>query len=112
MLNVNVDPIHNDFQHVCSSLLVDCGATAHIVNDESMFTKFDEDFDAQKHVIELADGTRCTGVVKGKGVATMFLTTSDGVQHEVMLADALYVPSYKQNIFSVQAAVKGRSSPV
>ena len=112
MLNVNVDPIHNDFQHVCSSLLVDCGATAHIVNDESMFTKFDEDFDAQKHVIELADGTRCAGVVKGKGVATMFLTSSDGVQHEVMLADALYVPSYKQNIFSVQAAVKGRSCPV
>ena len=60
-----------------------------IVNDESMFTKFDED-DAQKHVIELADGTRCTGVMKGKGVATMFLTTSDGVQHEVMLVDALY----------------------
>ena len=106
MLNANVYPTHNDFQHVCSSLLVDCGATAHIVNDESMFTKFDEDFDAQKHVIELADGTRCKGVVKGKGVATMFLTSSDGVQHEVMLVDALYVPSYKQNIFSVQAAVK------
>ena len=59
-----------------------------------------------RNVIELADGTRCTGVVKGKGVATMFLTTSDGVQHEVMLVDALYVPSYKLNIFSVQAAVK------
>ena len=57
-------------------------------------------------MIELADGTRCAGVVKGKGVATMFLTSSDGVQHEIMPSDALYVPSYKQSIFSVRAAVK------
>ena len=60
----------------------------------------------RRHSIELADGTRCAGVVKGKGVATMFLTSSDGVQHEIMLSDALYVPSYKQSIFSVRAAVK------
>ena len=66
----------------------------------------DDEFDADKHVIELADGTRFAGVVKGKGVATMFLTSSDGVQHEIMLSDALYVPSYKQSIFSVRAAVK------
>ena len=58
-------------------------------------------------MIELADGTRCAGVVKGKGVATMFLTSSDGVQHEIMLSDALYLPSYKKScIFSVRAAVK------
>ena len=77
------------------------------MNDESMFLKFDSEFDAEKHVIELAGGTRCAGVVKGKGVATMFLTSSDGFQHEIMLSDAaLYVPSYKQSILSVRAAVK------
>ena len=108
MLNVNadVDAMNTDINMMCSSMLVDCGATSHIVNDESMFLKFDDGFDADKHVIELADGTRCTGVVKGKGVATMFLTSSNGVQHEIMLSDALYVPSYKQSIFSVRAAVK------
>ena len=94
--------MNTDICMMCSSMLVDCGATSHIVNDESMFLKFDAD----KHVIELADGTRCVGVVKGKGVATMFLTSSDGVQHEIMLSYALYVPSYKQSIFSVRAAVK------
>ena len=87
-------------------MLVDCGATSHIVNDESMFLKFDSEFDAERHVIEIADGTRCAGVVKGKGVATLFLTSSDGVQQEIMLSDALYVPSYKQSILSVRAAVK------
>ena len=95
MLNVNadVDAMNTDINMMCSSMLVDCGATSHIVNDESMFLKFDDEFDADKHVIELADGTRCAGVVKGKGVATMFLTSSDGVQHEIMLSDALYVRS-------------------
>ena len=104
--NADVDAMHNDNNMMCSSMLVDCGATSHIVNDESMFLKFDSEFDAEKHVIELADGTRCAGVVKGKGVATMFLTSSDGVQHEIMLSNALYVPSYKQSILSVRAAVK------
>ena len=36
----------------------------------------------------------------------MFLTSSDGVQHKIMLSDALYVPSYKQSILYVRAAVK------
>ena len=108
MLNVNadVDAMNTDINMICSSMLVDCGATSHIVNDESMFLKFNYEFNADKHVIELADGTICAGVVKGKGVATMFLTSSDGVQHEIMLSDALYVPSYKQSICSVRAAVK------
>ena len=113
MLNVNadVDAMHTDTNMMCYSMLVDCGETSHIVNDESMFLKFDDEFDADKHVIELADSTRCAGVVKGKGVATMFLTSSDGVQREIMLSDA-YVPSYKQSIFSVRAAVNPYSAGV
>ena len=112
MLNVNadVDAMNTDINMMCSSMLVDCGATSHIVNDESMFLKFDDEFDADKHVIELADGTICAGVVKGKGVATMFLTSTDGGQHEILLSDALYVPSYKQSIFSVRAAGKKLTS--
>jgi hypothetical protein len=51
------------------SLLVDCGATAHIVHDKSKFEKFDDKFDPKNHCIELADGTRTTGIVKGKGRA-------------------------------------------
>ena len=91
MLNVNadVDAMNTDTNMMYYSMLVDGGATSHIVNDESMFLKFDDEFDADRRVIELADGTRCAGVVKGKGVATMFLTSSDGDQGEIMLSDAL-----------------------
>ena len=40
-----------------NALLVDCGATAHIINDESRFSKFGDKFAPEKHYIELADGT-------------------------------------------------------
>ena len=54
----------------------------------------------------LADGMRCVVVVKGKGVATMFITSSDGVQHDAIPNDNLYVSSYKQSICVVCAAIK------
>ena len=46
-----------------NSLLVDTGATAHILIDQSKFLKFDEDFKPENHYIELADGSRACGVV-------------------------------------------------
>ena len=51
------------------NLLVDCGATAHIICDKNKFTHFDEKFDATAHIIELADEARTTGAVVGKGNA-------------------------------------------
>ena len=38
-----------------NALLVDCGATTHIINDESKFSNFDDKFAPEKHYIELAD---------------------------------------------------------
>ena len=70
--HADADAMNSDNNMMSSSMLVDCGETSpNIVNDESMFLKFESEFDAEKHVIELADGTRCAGVVKGKGVATI-----------------------------------------
>jgi len=46
-----------------NSLLVDTGATAHILNDKSKFLKFDDEFKPENHYIELADGRRASGVV-------------------------------------------------
>ena len=93
-----------------NSLLVDCGATAHIINDKSKFLNFDKEFDATKHLIELADGSRTNGIVKGKGDAEVLLYDINSKPCYVKLENALYVPSYKQDIFSVQAAItKGAS---
>ena len=95
------DPSINTKNH---SMLVDCGATTHILNDKSMFINFEDNFDAKGHVIELADGSRTNNVVLGKGNAQVVLHDMKGHPHNVMLRNALCVPSYKQDIFSVQAA--------
>ena len=48
-------------------LMVDCGATSHIVTDISKFKRFDDSFQAGTHCIELADGTRSKGVAERRG---------------------------------------------
>ena len=57
----------SDHVDVCSnmktaSLLVDCGATAHIINGRSKFVNFDDEFDSDNHFIEFADGSRTNDI--------------------------------------------------
>ena len=89
-----------------NSLMVDCGATTHVVTDASKFTSFDDKFDPNKHFIELADGTRANNIALKKGNAKVKLNTSKGQAMNAVLEDALFVPSYPQDIFSVQAATE------
>ncbi|KAK3876346.1 hypothetical protein Pcinc_018858 [Petrolisthes cinctipes] len=96
----------------CGKLLVDCGATSHIIIDKSKFVKFDENFEAMNHTIELADGSRSSGVVLGKGVASVKICDTNGNVHNVELRNALYIPTYKQDIFSVKAATKRGASVI
>jgi hypothetical protein len=92
------------------NLLVDTGATSHIINDSSKFINFDDNFDPSTHFMELADGSK-SNVVLGKGNARVKLFDVRGNMHDVMLYNALYIPSYSQNIFSVSAEV-GRGGTV
>ncbi|XP_068201778.1 uncharacterized protein [Palaemon carinicauda] len=87
-------------------LLVDCGATTHILTDESRFTRFDETFKPERHLIELADGTRCRNVAVKRGDAMIKMIDSDGRHCNVKLKNTLLIPTYPQNIFSVQAATE------
>ena len=49
------------------NLLVNCGATTHIVTDPNKFIRKREDFNnPEKHYIEFADGTRQNNVVVAK----------------------------------------------
>ena len=86
------------------SLLVDCGATTHIISDQSKFVNFDDSFNPDNHLIELADGSRTNGIASGRGNASVVLYDVNGTSHDIILENALYVPSYDQDIFSVQAA--------
>ena len=103
-------PSDPDIDHVKASLLVDCGATTHIVNDKSKFINFDKNFNSEVHFIELADGTRHNNIALERGDAEVLLYDKLGNQHNVTLQNALYVPSFSQDIFSVQAASENGAS--
>ncbi|KAM3868963.1 uncharacterized protein ACN63O_006328 [Diretmus argenteus] len=81
-------------------LMVDAGATSHIITDGARFKRFDDTFQPENHVMELADGTRCNGVAEGRGDAEVSLIDSEGRRLTTTLKKALYIPSYPQNIFS------------
>ena len=84
------------------NLLVDSGATRHIICEPERFTSFDESYDPKNHYIELADGRRMNGLIHGKGTAAFTIYDSNGKSANITLSDALLIPSYSINIFSVK----------
>jgi hypothetical protein len=85
-------------------LLVDCGATCHIVNYENMFVSYDNTFDPKNHAIELADGYRSNDIAIARGNAKTTLVDAQGNLCEVTLKDALLAPKFPTSLFSVRAA--------
>ena len=78
----------------------------HIINDEKYFISFDERYVPEKHFIELADGSRSNNVAKKRGTAVVGIKDENGITRKAKLKNALFVPSYPQKIFSVQAATE------
>lgn len=87
-------------------LMVDTGATSHIVTDIAKFKVFDETFKPKQHVLELADGVRTTGTAQKRGAAEVYLRDNKGRKVKTTLTEALYVPTFPQDIFSVKAATR------
>ncbi|XP_066542004.1 uncharacterized protein [Hoplias malabaricus] len=93
-------------------LMVDTGATSHIITDIAKFIKFDDSFQTKTHYVELADGTKCNGVAEHRGDAEVCLIDSRGQCHKTTLRQALYIPSYPQDIFSVKAATSSGATVI
>ena len=101
--------LHTQSDSACSvrdstRLLVDTGATSHIITDKCKFISFDKTFNPSHHCIELADGSRNDKLVVGRGDASVIMTDSEGIERNVILKNALCIPSFPQDIFSVHAA--------
>ncbi|XP_014667772.1 PREDICTED: uncharacterized protein LOC106809274 [Priapulus caudatus] len=89
-----------------NGMLVDCGATAHIVTDKSKFVKFNKNFVPARHYMELANGDRSNNVALARGDAKITIVDNKGRQVDALLNNTLYIPTYPQDIFSVQAATE------
>ena len=87
-------------------LLVDCGATCHIINDKKHFTSYDDTFIPDKHFIELADGKRSNKIAIAKGTAKFTIVDSNGIPHSITLKNALLAPIFPTSLFSVRAAIE------
>ena len=86
-----------------NGILVDTGATTHIVRERSKFIKFDNSLVSEEQTIELTDGSKSHAAVQ-RGVAVMQLQDSTGRTCSAKLKHALYVPSNPCDIFSVHQA--------
>ncbi|XP_061748966.1 uncharacterized protein LOC133547165 [Nerophis ophidion] len=87
-----------------NGLMVDCGATSHIITEKSKFTRFDDTFNPNKHYMELANGTRKNNVALKRGDAVVLLRNTEGKSVPVTLKNALFIPIYPQDFMSVKAA--------
>ena len=86
-------------------IMIDCGASAHIICTKSNFTSFDANFIPSSNFLELADGTRRSDLIKGRGTAVITLHDRQGIERQIKLKDALYVPSFSKNILSYGAGI-------
>ncbi|KAK3786290.1 hypothetical protein RRG08_060215, partial [Elysia crispata] len=96
--------------HNTNLLLVDDGATTHIINDKAKFVNFGKSFRTTKHIIELTYGSRLNNTVRGRGEATVTLIDTKGNANQTTLKNALYIPTFSHSIFSVQAAISQGAS--
>ena len=110
LFKVTVETVDPKYSDTVNSLLVDTGATTHILNDENLFSSFDSSFEPDKHFIVLADGSYVNGLAQGKGRARVQVVDSSGHINDAVLENALFVPSFRQSIFSVQSATQRGST--
>ena len=102
--NFKITEICENKENSVNAILVDSGATCHIICDEKKFIRFSEKFNhTKKHTLELADGSRSGDLIKTIGEAQVEIIDTNGVPRKAVLHNALYVPSFNQDIFSVRA---------
>ena len=83
--------------------LIDCGATTHILRDRSKFFNIKEEYGPRGHTIELADASKHDNIVACRGDAKVVLHDINGRECNVVLSNALCIPSFKQDFISVSA---------
>ena len=76
------------------SMLVDSGASSHIIIDESRFCYIDKDFKPQNHFVELADGTKHNEFAMKRGHVMISLEDKLGNTVQMKLHDVLFIPTF------------------
>ena len=103
----NISEVSENFAYnieTRSSILIDTGASAHILTEHHLFTSFDPDFNIDNCYLELANGSKSSNVILGRGDALVPLYNISDKVCNIKLTSCLYVPSFRRNIMSYYCA--------
>ena len=101
----------DEIQPSIGSLLVDSGASSHIVVDTSKFVSFQDNFKPEEHSLEYANGN-IEQVAERRGTILVHFKDEMGEIRDIYLEDTLYCPSFPQDIFSTKAALRKGGSVI
>ena len=77
-----------------SNLLVDCGATKHVITDKSKFIDFDQNFESGNHFVKLVDGNQMNNIVLKRGNACIYVHNSNGHTCRCILKKSFIYPNF------------------
>ena len=77
----------------------------NVITDKSKFINFDQNFEPGNYFVEFPNGSRVNNIVLKRVNACIYLWNTNRHICRCIL-NALYIPTFKQSIFSVQAATK------
>ena len=86
--------------------LLDTGASIHVICNRNLFSKLNTNLNYEQSFLEMADGTKTSDIIAGRGTAKIPIFDIFGTQYYIILKEALYVPSFRKNIISVKRAIK------
>ena len=108
--NIQIHNIsHKSFQVIHSDsddILLDTGESINIIQNPKFFSNLNKSHESENIFLEMADGTKSTNIIKGNGTAKIPIFDIPGTRYNLTLKEALYVPSFKKNIISVNRAIK------
>ena len=87
--------------HTDTNILVDSGASVTILNNKTLFTEFDQNFNPKNTFIEMADGSRKTNIVVARGNASIHLFDINGISRSIKVHNALLIPSFSKNFYQL-----------
>ena len=90
--------MNNTDESYCD-LLVDCGVTTHILNNDSKFINFYKNFDPSRYVVELADGSKYNNLPLKRGDSSVKMTVAEGISY-FCLARSLIRPLESMHNFT------------
>ena len=87
-----------------NELILDSGATSHMIKDESFFIDIDKEYSGT-----ITNANSSKSLISGKGTVEIRVLDSNGSERKIRLSNALQVPNNKRNLVSVSKQKPGIS---